>query len=261
MADFDVWLPEVEDGECKECGVKIEESPHSENCRYWKQAEKILKKTKKRGECPESCGRFTVCKECAYLKPHRCQRCEMLFRGEEIWDDSNSENFDLRCPNCSQPHNRMIFGKHLTPVNPEGRQIEIKKFPKTSEKDICNCCGKEIHALNNHRTDCVFWESYGEASKWVKTENKQREDSENELVGEKVNESINEATQGKYKNIYQLAKEVSSRATKTCDNCGYPVNDDWKINVKDPEELGKNPEQPECTGDCPRCGKSKELEV
>jgi hypothetical protein len=76
-----------------------------------------------------------------------------------------------------------------------------------------------------------------------------------------VNESISDATKGKYENINQLAKEVSSRANKTCDGCGYPVNDNWKINLTDRNELRRNPEMPECTGNCPRCGKYKELEV
>lgn len=76
-----------------------------------------------------------------------------------------------------------------------------------------------------------------------------------------VNESISDATKGEYESINQLAREVSSRESKTCDGCGYPVDKDWEIDVRDSEELRRNPEMPECSGNCPRCGKYKELEV
>lgn len=76
-----------------------------------------------------------------------------------------------------------------------------------------------------------------------------------------VNGLVEEATKGKYESLNQLAKAVSSRGSKTCDGCGYPVNDDWQITLNDSESIRRNPELPECTGKCPRCQRIKQLEV
>jgi hypothetical protein len=178
MVEFRLTIPPIKDGKCEGCGQDVEQSRHLKVCSYWKEAEKILKESRKREQCPEACGRFTICESCAELSPQRCQRCEMLFREEERWEKSNSENFDYRCPHCSQPHLRKVSEEdvaYLVPVDPKGNSIECKKFPETSEKDICECCGKEIHILNNHRTDCVFWKAYSESNEMEKTENDQED--------------------------------------------------------------------------------------
>ena len=178
MSEFDLWLPGVEDGECRGCGKNLDESRHLNICGYWKQTEKILKKSRKRDECPERCGRFTVCESCAELSPWRCQRCEMFFREEGRWKKSESENFDYRCPSCSQPHLKKVSDEdvpHLIPVDPEGNPIECKKFPGTTEKDVCECCGKVIQLTNNHREDCVYWTAYNESKEMEKTVNQQQE--------------------------------------------------------------------------------------
>lgn len=133
-------------------------------------------------DCPKNCGELTVCRHCTVYEGRKCQRCEQDFQngeppehdeikhpltGTKNWAFSRDAEWDYKCLHCGQLHvewTQPVEGGFLIPVDTDGNSIECIRFP-VIENDVCESCGKEVHIVNHHGKDCLYWKAYQQLNK------------------------------------------------------------------------------------------------